>query len=131
MFGNVDGFAASQLRFHLFGEHRGGGEATDQLLAAFRTLIVATLIGQHGEADVAIAAGDEATAINVGKNVAAVADARPGIHLARRSHRATATLTTGYFHAAKPVLPAQVRNGHYTDMVSLAALESQQYSGIS
>ena len=74
MLGDVDHSAVCQLGFHPFGNDGGGGEASDQLLAALAAAINAALIDEDRTGDVTITAGDQAATVNIRQDVMTVAD---------------------------------------------------------
>ena len=81
VFADVDLLAIRQLRFHLFGQHRGSSETAHQLLAALGTGVGTPLIEQDGGSDGLVAAGDDASAIRIGQDVATIADPIPSMRL--------------------------------------------------
>ena len=74
MLADVDLATISKTAFHLFGNDGGGGEASDQLLAALAAAINAALIDEDRTGDVTITAGDQAATVNIRQDVMTVAD---------------------------------------------------------
>jgi hypothetical protein len=74
MLGNIYLLAVREPGFHLLGENGGGGEATNELEASFRLLIAVAmaLVDRQRTHNVAIASGDDTTAVSIRQNVTAV-----------------------------------------------------------
>jgi hypothetical protein len=79
MVAEVDCLTTSQCCLDLLGENGSGSKATNELLAAFAALILATLIYGYRLRDVPVSPSNEVATIDAGQHVAVIGNPRASV----------------------------------------------------